>query len=196
MGRVNVSNKAKIVVVCGASGSGKSAWTKKQITRAKRLLIWDIDDEYTGERINKQADLVAKLRTEKAGVFRYVGKAKDFSFFCKCAFAWGRCTVVAEEIAGVTSPGKAPEGWHMLVSRGRKRGISIYAVTQRPSESDKTVFGNASALHVGRMTRKKDRVYIAGELDCKVDILDDLQPLDYVHREMSTGKVTTGRIHF
>lgn len=194
--RIDTKRQAKIVVVCGSSGSGKSAWIKKQLARKKRVIIWDPDDEYDGQRITKQPDLVRIVRAARQGRFRYVGKPGDFNFFCRVAFAWSRCTVVAEEIAGVTNPGKAPDGWHTLVSRGRKRGVTLYAATQRPAESDKTVFGNATELHVGRMTRRKDRQYMAQELDVNLELLDNLQPLDYIHRDLQTGKIDRGKLRF
>jgi hypothetical protein len=96
-------------------------------------------------------------------------------------------------LAGVTSPAKAPEGWHTLVSRGRKRGIVIYGVTQRPSESDKTIMGNSTLKHVGMMPRAKDRKYMADEMDIDVRLLD-LEPLEYV--EKSGKEVKKGRVIF
>src|SRR3569623_2110456 len=115
--RVDVTRAASIIVVCGSSGSGKSAWVKQRIAKARRVLVWDVDDEYEGfERITAPAALI-----------------EAFDLWARAAFAWGNCTAVAEELAGVTTPGKAPPGWHQLVSRGRKRGIEVIGETQRTS---------------------------------------------------------------
>lgn len=195
--KVNTSLKAQITVVCGGSGSGKSAWVKQQIKKAPRLVVWDIDDEYSGdvqsiERITSLKELAEKLKTRKKGKFCYVGKPSDFNLWCRAVFAWGNCVAVAEELAGVTSPAKAPEGWHTLVSRGRKRAIIIYGVTQRPSESDKTIMGNSTLKHVGFMPRAKDRKYMADEMDVNQEVLNKLKPLEFVEKEgqnMRTGKV-------
>lgn len=197
MVKVNTALKASITVVCGGSGSGKSAWVKQQIKNASRLVVWDIDDEYSGDvsgisRITSISEMAQTLKTRKKGKFCYVGKPGDFNLWCRAVFAWGNCVAVAEELAGVTSPAKAPEGWHTLVSRGRKRGIEIYGVTQRPSESDKTIMGNSTLKHVGFMPRAKDRKYMADEMDIEIGHLNCLQPLEYVEKEgrnVSKGKV-------
>lgn len=199
--RVDTSLEAKITIVTGSSGSGKSAWTKQQIRKARRLLIWDIDDEYgdlTGiKTFNHLGQLAVALKNSKVGKFRYVGAFADFDLFCQCVFAWGSCVCVVEELAGVTTPAKAPPGWHTLVSRGRKRAITIYAITQRPSESDKTIMGNASTFHAGRMNRQSDRAYMAKEMDIPLQEITDLKPLEFIEKyadgSKSNGKVTFSR---
>jgi len=47
---VDVTLKANITVVCGSSGSGKSAWTKRQIKGRGRVIVWDVDEEYINEQ--------------------------------------------------------------------------------------------------------------------------------------------------
>lgn len=199
MMKVDTSREAKIIVVCGSSGSGKSAWTKQQIKGVKRLAVWDIDDEYEAVPNIKTHYSVASfakgLASSKTGLHRLVGKFSEFDLFCKAVFAWGECVCIVEELAGVTTPAKAPEGWHTLVSRGRKRGIHIYAITQRPAESDKTVMGNASTFHVGRMNRNADRQYMAKEMDINVSEIAELQPLEFIEK-YADGKKSTGKVTF
>lgn len=196
--RVDVTRAARIVVVCGSSGSGKSAWVKQQTRTDPRLIVWDPDDEYEGiRRITGRRALVATLQKATGPArLRYVGPLSDFDYWARCAFAWGNCTAVAEETADVTTPAKAPEGWGMLVRRGRKRGIAIYGVTQRPAESDKTIVGNATLIHVGRLARSQDRAYMAAELDAPRQRLDALQPLEWLERDMATGQITAGKLKF
>ncbi|MBE0471515.1 MAG: hypothetical protein IBX55_18640 [Methyloprofundus sp.] len=200
MRKVDTSRAAKIVVVTGKSGSGKSAWTKKQISRSSRLIIWDIDDEYSGavkgiKRITNIKELASELKKTVRGKFAFVGAVSDFDLFCRCAFAWGDCVCVVEELADVTSPGKAPPAWGQLVRRGRKYGISIYAVTQRPAESDKTIIGNASLLHVCQMQKATDRRYMAAEMDISQTEIDQLKPLEYIEKN-SAGEIKRGKITF
>jgi len=197
---VDVTLKANITVVCGSSGSGKSAWTKRQIKGRARVIVWDIDEEYINEQgfqaVRDKAELIHLLRTRKKGRFAYVAKSlNEFDFWCKAAFAWGNCTAVAEETADVTTPAKAPEGWGMLVRRGRKRGITIYGVTQRPAESDKTIIGNATLVHCGFLKRPQDRKYMSAEMNIKQSIVDDLKPLDWVESG-ADGKIKQGRMSF
>lgn len=197
--RIDTTRQACIELFCGSSGSGKSFKVKSKIAKAKRLIIFDPDDEY-GELANIQTvknaqALLALVKRNPKGPLRVRFVANGvaaFDVWAKIAFAWGNCVAVAEEIAGVTSPGKAPAGWHTLVSRGRKRGITIYAVTQRPSESDKTILGNISRIWVGRMARAKDRKYMAAELDVHTDDITELKALDYLERDMLSNTVIRG----
>ncbi|MCL1072999.1 hypothetical protein [Shewanella dokdonensis] len=87
-----------------------------------------------------------------------------FEFWAACAFAWCNACIVAEELADVTTAGKAPPHWGQVVRRGRARGLApIFAITQRPSESDKTTVGNATLVRCGRLNRANDRKYMAQE---------------------------------
>lgn len=197
--KIDTSQEAKISIVTGSSGSGKSAWTKQQISKAARLIVWDIDDEYGEIRgiqtFSNLGELARAVRNAKKGKFRYIGAFADFDTFCKIVFAWGGCVCVVEELAGVTTPAKAPVGWHTLVSRGRKRGIHIYAITQRPSESDKTIMGNASMFHAGRMNRAGDRVYMAKEMDIPIEDINALQNLEFIEK-YADGSVKAGKVTF
>lgn len=103
--------------------------------------------------------------------------------------------MVAEEIADVTSPGKAPDARGLLVRQGLGWGINIYAITQRPAESDKTVMGNATYFHAHAMSRSKDRKYMAEEMDLPVEQLAALQPLQWIER-WNTGAVKRGTLRF
>ncbi len=67
-----------------------------------------------------------------------------------------KLTVIVEELADVTTPQKAPESWGVLLRRGRKYGISTYAVTQRIQEIDKTIIGNMAQFMVFQHVRPKD----------------------------------------
>lgn len=204
--KVDTSLSACIELFCGSSGSGKSSKVKEKIEIAfkqgvNRLIVFDPDDEYGTikgiKTVRSAVDLIEILKkhTKKALKVRFVANGdKAFGVWCNCVFVWGNCIAIAEEIAGVTTPSKAPKHWHTLVSRGRKRGIWIYAVTQRPSESDKTILGNVSRIWCGRMARAKDRKYMADELDVYPSDLVDLMALEYLERDMMQNVVYRGSI--
>jgi len=194
--RIDVNRAASIHVRCGASGSGKSWGVKDAIKTAKRLLIFDPDDEYNEIAgiitVTKPTELLQHIaRFPRGGLkIRFLANgAKNFNLWSKAAFEWGNCTVVAEELSGVTTTTKAPEGWHTLVTRGRKKGITIYAVTQRPAECDKTVLGNATTLRTGRLSRDKDKKYLADEMSIDKAKIAVLQNLDYIEIDLNTGAV-------
>jgi len=188
-------NQARIIVVCGSSGSGKSLWVKKRVARSRRLVVWDPAGEYYRVgciSIMCARDLVRAL-CAKSGRFAYVAPTlSHFDFFCRAAYSWGHCDVVAEELADVTTPGKAPAGWGMVVRRGRHQALTVYAVTQRPAESDKTAIGNATLIHCCRLKRDADRVYMAREMGVEKKILDALQPLEFI--ESDGVNIARGRV--
>lgn len=197
-----------ITAIVGSSGGGKTAWLKKQIADVSRLLVWDIEGQYNErtKAVYTRSELVKAIQEPNARISYQPKSLSDFDFWAKCAFAFVRLgaemgqqtAIVAEELADVTSPAKAPEGWGMLVRRGRKYGANIYGVTQRPAESDKTLFGNAHIIHCCGMQRANDRTYMARELDVPVShILSlDRSKLEYLHKDMRTSSLTKGRLTF
>lgn len=198
MARINTAHQAKLVYVAGASGSGKSAWVKRQIARRSRVLVWDIEHEYSGTIITNPADLVRTLIQAKKGTFVFRPSSADvkaFTVWALAAFEWGNCVAVGEELAAVTSPGKAPRGWHSLVTRGRKRGITVIGVTQRPAEADKTLLGNATLIHCGRLRRDADRRAMAAEMDIPVTDIAGLKPLEWIESN-EKGLVRKGKLSF
>src|SRR5262249_46537290 len=104
--------------------------------------------------------------------------------------------VVVEELADVTNVGKAPAGWGEMVREGRHYAGDIYALTQRPQESDKTVAGNCDIIHSGRQSFPGDRKQMAEYLDVPVDQFRKLKNLDYIERNMRTQELSCGVLTF
>lgn len=165
------ANVARVVLACGATGAGKTLWVRRQVAAQPGVLVWDAKMEYPREdrsykSVTTVPALIGAVRKGPAKL-AYTGPLKDFADWCKVAHAaadiWGGAAVVVEELADVTSPGKAPDDWGIIVRRGRDRAMQVYATTQRPSESDKTIIGNLTLWHVGRMPRLKDARYVQEE---------------------------------
>lgn len=145
----------RIIILGGKSRSGKTGYTARAVAKSKRVIAWDPEDQWAQlrgwRRITSQRELLAAIDRKTNQRIAYVASgdlSKQFDFFAGCAFFWGRyhgaCDVIAEELADVTSTAKAPGNWGMLLRRGLKRGITIYAISQRWAEADKTAIGNAS----------------------------------------------------
>lgn len=81
-----------------------------------------------------------------------------------------------------------------MIRKNRVRGLApIFALTQRPAESDKTALGNA-ILRCDRLSRAADRHMMAAEMDISPSVLAKLVQLDYVMKDMKTNQVVKGNI--
>jgi hypothetical protein len=192
MPRLDNSQKAEIVLVSGSSGSRKTTYVKKIIEKRKRVAVYDAAKHEYGDVkgmviAKTQRELLNLLKAHKTTALKVAFQPprpckESFNFWCNCMMAWGWATVVAEELADVTTAGKAPQGWGDICRKGRAIGLKVYGLTQRPAESDKTIIGNASMLHAGRQTRANDRKYMAAELNISPDelLLDDGEFIEFI----------------
>lgn len=203
MSRANTALKAEHEYICGNSGTGKSSHIKLTIEKAKRVIVYDPDDEYSEQRgfirVSKAADLASLLQQNANAPLKVAfvptrTTVKAFEFFARAAFVWGNCVAVAEEIADVTSAGKAPPNWGTLIRRGRKYGIKILAVTQRPAEADKTILSNAAVIRCCALGRMADRKAIASEIDVNVDLIAKMKPLDFMVYKRADLSVRAGNL--
>lgn len=175
-------------VVAGRSGSRKTTWVKRQVKNARRLIVWDPHEDYPVARYTSLAAFIRAIRQPgplQAGLTVDATPAA-FERWCRAVrlvlSADQPTVVVAEEIAEVTSPSKASPEWGKLARGSRKFGATLYAVTQRPQESDKTIYTQAETLWVGRVAQK-DRAYLAKELEVEKDRLDQLKKGEYLYKE-------------
>jgi hypothetical protein len=125
---------------------------------------------------------------------------EEFNFFAGCAMYAGRYVegldVIAEELADVTTPSKAPGNWGILLRRGLKRGITIWAISQRWSEADKTAVGNASDFVCFRQSSADDVRYLARKTRIEEAEINGLVPLQFAHLDALTGNIKRGKLRF
>jgi hypothetical protein len=201
------TDDGRIVVVSGASRSGKTAMVRKLLAKARRVWAWDPEDQWAQmpgyTRATNRKDLSAAITKAGPQKIAYVtgGDLKEeFNFFCQCAMYAGRyveaMNVIAEELADVTSQGKAPGHWGILIRRGLKRGISIYPISQRWAEADKTAMGNASEFILFRCATGDDARYLERKTGVPADELATMAPLYWVKKDNLTGKISRGKLTF
>lgn len=203
--------------VAGASRSGKSKYTRKLLAKEKRILVWDVKDEYarpwdrqTGRpnrtRVLKgwiitrtKAELIKALTDKHKGSFKICHVSDDmgeFEYWSRCAYAFGKVVemaIVGEELADVTNPSKAPPGWGNVCRKLLGFGCNVYAITQRPAESDKTALGNASVVHCCRLTNLGDIKRMAQQLNVSIDEVNALKDREYIQK-WSSGELKKGKI--
>lgn len=153
------------------------------------------------DRLTELAELVrADLRGEAPTRIAYAGMVSPDHFRTWCALAWvwirahQRGVIVVEELSDVTTPGKAPAAWGAILRKHRHTKGAVYGLTQRPAESDKTIVGNATVIHCGRMNLESDELYMAKLLRVPLEEVERLGDLDYLERDMRTRELTRGRV--
>ncbi|MDR2366406.1 MAG: type IV secretory system conjugative DNA transfer family protein [Zoogloeaceae bacterium] len=197
----------RLVVVGGASRSGKTQYVMRAVASAPRVCAWDIESQYCElpgwERVTTKAALLAALERPGAARIAYVASGKmaaAFDFWAGAVYYSGRyiepVTAIAEELADVTSMAKAPGNWGVLLRRGLKRGITIYAISQRWAEADKTAMGNASEFVIFRQATASDEQYIAARTRIPLESISGLKPLEFVRYDASEQKREPGRLRF
>lgn len=199
----NNAHEAEIVLVTGSSGAGKTTWMKKIIKRRKRVIIYDAAKHEYGDVADlvivadppdkkgaesAEKKLLKAIRQNLDSQIKIAFQplrptAENFDFWCRVVYAWGDCTAVAEELADVTTPGKAPTGWGDVLRKGRAYGLKVYGLTQRPAESDKTIIGNATLIHAGRQARFEDMKYMAREMSLTADDFK-MQPGQWIEYDL------------
>lgn len=200
------------ILVTGFTGSGKSAWVMQQLRREPRLLVWDTMGDWARDEgctpHTSLADLsehfvkpqIGGRSHAQRGAYSGPITAEHFEVFCRLAWVFLRSgrdrVLVVEELADVTTPGRAPPAWGEICRKARHTGGEVYAITQRPAESDKTILGNAALVHAGFMGYPNDRKYMARVLDVPLADIERLQPLDWIERDMRARTLRRGRLTF
>jgi len=204
----------RLTAAIGSSRSGKTQFVSSQIAGKSRVLIWDIKGEYPAKyraRTKKELGQIIKATAGKPGIVAMTAdRLSDFDYFCRAAQIWVKshyvagqnCVLIFEETADVTSPGKAPEGYGVILRRFLSYGVDIYAITQRPAESDKTAVGNASIIRVCRLQLARDRKSVATDTGLPLSDIESLRAdqergeFDYLHADTGRGKYFAGRLTF
>ena len=212
------------IFVVGSRGAGKTEWVMQQTHKATRLLVWDSLQQWSKRGLVQPVYSIQQLRDavvtdlQRPGRFRigYAGPIRItiprrpplrpvqvpmFDPFCRIAWAWLRkragAPLVVEELADVTQPGKAPDAWGEIVRKSRHQaGSKVFALTQRPAESDKTIAGNCDLLPGGRLSNPDDRKSLSKYLDVPGADISALQPLQWIERDMRTHRLQRGMVKF
>lgn len=197
----------RLYVIAGASRSGKTAWTKKQTAKARRVFAWDPEAQWCElagwRKVTTRAGLLDAAQRPGPQRVAYVTGGKlqeEFDFWAACVMYAGRYVepleAIAEELADVTTPAKAPGNWGILIRRGLKRGITLRCISQRWSEADKTAVGNATDFVIFRQSSGDDVRYLARKTRIEEGEINGLVPLQYVHMDALTGQIDRGKLRF
>lgn len=195
---------ADIVAVIGGTGTGKTHWMLAQVRarRPARLLAWDPEGEFGqfGAVTRKLADLVPMTAGDRWAVvyeppFDRAAAERAFDVFCRIAFMraeQGRAPLIlVDELATVVKSGSAPAYWTACISRGRKRGLSIIAASQRPASIDKTFWSQATHIRCTALGYEADQRAMAAALGVPVDQVAQLRGFEAIERDRNRGVMAT-----
>lgn len=180
-------NRADIIAVIGASGTGKSSYIKGDLLkREKNIIVWsplEKTDNYAGfiggtVITGKISELVARI---KAGETRLVyvptgtdaEVKKQFDLFCRVVWNLEGWTVLVEELSRVTMASWAPPAWKNLSTAGRHQGLRIIGTSQRPANIDKDFLGNCSEVRCYRVNYDTDAKVMADALNLQTEYRPD-----------------------
>lgn len=194
-------------MITGKTRSGKTQAALRQAANETRLIVFDYPGrDWPQERCERIVGIPAlceRLAEVQGGPARisFQGKldSKPFGRWASVSLAWAQfapVTIVAEELADVVHPGKAPSGWGELVRGGLAYGVTIIGITQRIQETDKSIFGNATTLRIFRTGHREDSKYIAKHTGIAVDDIESLKALEYLEKDNDSGNVERKIITF
>lgn len=208
----------RLIVIAGASRSGKTAWVVRAIKGQSRVIAWDPENQWAElpgwRKVTTRRDLMAAAKSPGAMKVAYVaggGLVEEFNYWAACVMYAGRyvapLSAIAEELADVTTPNKAPGDWGILLRRGLKRGITIYAISQRWAEADKTAVGNASNFVCFTMSSGDDVAYMARKTSVPAAELAalkkefwpgtiDVKETFFIERDIWAQKITRSSLKF
>lgn len=198
-------NKPLVMAALGGRGSGKSAWVKQlpHVVKASRLIVWDYMHEY-GEFAIPKASLADTLRGMSAKSFRLAYQVQHdrseaaFDLICKAVKEAKKCTLIAEELAFVTTPNRAPPAWRELCLIGRHvthAQSTLIGISQRPASIDKDFLACCDVIHCGRLAYAADAKAVAPFIGCDWRDLTTLPDLHYIERTAG-GETKRGVLTF
>lgn len=127
---------ARIAIVLGRKGSGKSTRVKAALAKWKRWVAWDLRGEYgeipgarTWHDVREFAAHLASGGTIEREVFAC--PAWQFEAWCRWVFETGDLVAVIEEITRYVSAGHAPAALQDLFDRNRHARVWLVCVGAR-----------------------------------------------------------------
>lgn len=189
---------ADLTAVIGGTGTGKTHWMRQELRRRNppRLLVWDPEGDLCDLGHPVQAGQLGQLVQLTAGdrwrlvynpPFDREKAERAFNVFCRLAFKRAEedrpPLIFVDELSTVVRAGSAPAYWTACVSRGRKRGLSIIAASQRPARIDKDFWSQANRIRCTALGYVEDQKAMAGALGVPLVEVQSLQGFEAIERD-------------
>jgi hypothetical protein len=156
------------VLLAGQTGSGKTYFAELALSTIARLVVIDTKASLTGWKL-VAATKKAWGRLERGDPCRLRvvppiegDQAAWFDALFMRLYEIGSLTLYIDEAYGVVPPGARAGAWlNALYTRGRERGIGVWACTQRPMWIPLFLISEANWLVVFRLNLDDDRKRMA-----------------------------------
>ena len=179
------------VVICGKTGSGKSVLMRKYCRMYARVIFIDPKHEngdlpYTFQAHDhkKVIEEVAKNQDIFFILYQPIQfKDEDFNELCAQLFKYKDMTIFLDEIL------LKPVDWHRtLIRMGRRKGIGMWHIFQRPHFVDNFVLSEAEHYFVFKLLLKSDKDKIAGVIGEEIiPELENLEQYQFVYYKPQKG---------
>lgn len=203
--RIGAHNKARIIGVVGASGTGKGCYIKTELLPAISgpVVVWsplESSDNYgaiLGVRATASLpDVIDAWKARQSAVYMPPANQKligtRFDLFCRAVWHMTGAVIIVEELSRVTTASHAPPSWKNLSTAGRHQGLTLVGACQRPSQVDKDFFGNCTEIRCFRVNYENDAKTMAQVLRVGYAEMLELPDLHYIHRMLATRENSTG----
>jgi len=167
----------------GTSGSGKTWKVKKMLRESPNAsaLFFDPVAVYGDvlEYVDDFKDLVKKVTKaiKNNDVFRYAyrGRPDEYNNFCELVWLsadGNKDLIFGNEEAGgyLGNNAKTSDRWYDIITIGRKFGVMMVTVAQRPQSINKTVYDESPYAFIGHC-KGKARDYVEREFRVDIDLI-------------------------
>lgn len=175
------------VVFCGQSGTGKTTLERSILSRYKRVLVFDPDDEY-----EEYPDIRTLKKDQEVTHCRYIpdtDKPEELEEIAKLVWRKQNTLLMISEAEIYLPVYRGLLPWMFkLINRGRRRNIGCIADTRRVANLNKTVVGLAEWIVIFRHTLPNDLKYLREFVNFDPRALQELPDFHYwvCHRSKVT----------
>ncbi len=154
------------MMMLGKRGSGKSSKLAKLLAEYPRFILYDtlVEDAYSKfKRVSTYREL-CQILLENKPIFQVayrslednVSQEEDFERTCKAVMACRNLVFAVEEVDLFCKSWKMPLPFEHMVSIGRHREISVFAVSRRPANVHPLIRSQASKVITFRQNEPRD----------------------------------------